>query len=138
MKESTSKYPFLDTYYIIFLFLHRYMSRYRVMTPFILHIKSYVSDYSVIPPHTGLCPLLQCYPHINSYVHYCSIKPPHTGLSPLLQCYPTYIVVSPTAVLNLHIKSYPWKYRVVTYSPHKELCPLLQLFSSDTELFPLL
>jgi hypothetical protein len=31
-------------YYIVFLFLHRYMSRYRVMTPFILHIKSYISD----------------------------------------------------------------------------------------------
>jgi hypothetical protein len=38
-------------------------------------------------------------------------------------------------VLNLHIKSYPCTYRVVTYSPHKELCPLLQLFPSDTELF---
>jgi hypothetical protein len=28
--------------------------------------------------------------------------------------------MSPTAVLNLHKKSYPCTYRVVTYSPHKE------------------
>ena len=42
--------------------------------------------------------------------------------------------MSPTAVLNLHIKSYsPYfdiilAHRVVTYSPHKELCPLLQSY----------
>jgi hypothetical protein len=46
-----------------------------------------------------------------------------------------YLLAFPTAVLNLHIKSYPCTYRAVTYSPHKELCPLLQLFPSDTELF---
>ena len=74
--------------------------------------KSYVSDYSVIPPHIGLCPLLQCYHHINSYVHYCSVKPPHTGLFPLLQCYPhinswvPYCSVKPPhKVLSLHIQS---------------------------------
>ena len=39
---------------------------------------------------------------------------------------------APSAVLNLHIKSYsPYfdiilAHRVVTYSPHKEMCPLLQ------------
>jgi hypothetical protein len=35
----------------------------------------------VIPPHTGLCPLLKYYPHINSYVPYCSVKPPQKELS---------------------------------------------------------
>ena len=38
--------------------------------------------YSVIPPHTGLCSLRQCYSHINSYVPYCSVKPPHKELFP--------------------------------------------------------
>ena len=40
--------------------------------------------YSVIPPHTGVCPIRQCYPHMNSYVSYCSAKPPHKELFPLL------------------------------------------------------
>jgi hypothetical protein len=53
-----------------------------VMTPLILHIKSYVPYYSVIPPHTGLCPLLQCYSHMNSYAPYCSAKPPEKELFP--------------------------------------------------------
>ena len=78
--------------------------------PFILHIKSYVPYYSVIPPHTGLCPLLQCYPHINSYVPYCSVKSPHTGVCPLLQCYPQ---------INSYVPYCSVKPR------HKELFPLL-------------
>jgi hypothetical protein len=40
--------------------------------------------YSVKPPHTGICPLRQCYPHINSYAPNCSVKPPHKELFPLL------------------------------------------------------
>jgi hypothetical protein len=70
-------------------FLHRYMSKYRVMTLFILQIKSYVPDYSVIPPHTGLCPLLQCYPHINSYVANCSVKLHTQGYVPYSGVIPT-------------------------------------------------
>ena len=42
--------------------------------------------------------------------------------------------MSPTALLNLHIKSYfPYfdiilAHIVVIYSPHKEICPLLQIY----------
>jgi hypothetical protein len=43
-------------------FLHMYMSKYRVMTPHYPPHKELFPSYSVIPPHTGLCPLLQCYP----------------------------------------------------------------------------
>jgi hypothetical protein len=42
--------------------------------------------------------------YIKSYVPYCSVKPPHTGLCPLRQCYPHINSYVPTAVLNLHIK----------------------------------
>jgi hypothetical protein len=65
-------------------FLHMYMSKYRVMTPHYPPHKELFPSYSVIPPHTGLCPLLQCYPHMNSYVPYCNVKPPHKELFPLL------------------------------------------------------
>ena len=68
-----------------------------------------MSPTAVLNLHTqGYAPLRQCYPHINSY--------------------------APSAVLNLHIKSYsPYfdiilAHKVVTYSPHKVLCPLLQSY----------
>ena len=92
------------------------MSKYRVMTPFILYIKRYVLYYSVIPPHPGLCPLLQCYPHMNSYVPYCSVKQKSD---------------SPTVVLPLHIQNCNLFVHIKSYvsycsakPPHTGLCPL--------------
>jgi hypothetical protein len=58
------------------------------------------------PPHKELRP-------------YYSVIPPHTGLCPLLQCYPTWIVMSHTAVINLHIKSYSPYCNIIL--PHTEL-----------------
>ena len=90
-----------------------------------LHIKSYVpcSYCSVKPPHTGLCPLRQCYPHINSYVPYCSVKPPHPGL-----CTPTVVLSLHIQSCNLflHIKSYVPYYSLIP--PHTGLCPLRQYY----------
>ena len=87
--------------------------------------------YSVIPPHTGSCPLLQCYPHMNSYVAYCSVKPPHKEL------FPATVVLSlhiQSCNLFLHIKSY------VSYCsakpPHTGLCPLRQRYPHINSYVP--
>ena len=55
--------------------------------------------------------------HIKSYVPYCSVKSPHKELFPLLQYYPC-------------------TYRVVAYSPHKELCPPITDVSLQIQSYP--